>query len=299
MSTEPNRAELPLPGGRPGATVLLHPLLAGEMLVPPGWLERPTGRLALVRGTEIGRSREDWIWLPVPAFLIEHPSAGPILVDTGLHPSVALDPGQGFGRIAKVVKEFRMSPDQGVAVQLRTRGVAPEDIGVVVMTHLHTDHASGVSEFPEATFMLDGREWEAATRPRSALRGYRKQQFDYGFDWRAIDYDSADVDSFASFGHSVDLFGDGAVRLVSTPGHTLGHQSVLVRLRGREALLTGDAAYQRRTIDETIIPLVLQDEHRFLRSLKEIQRYVGRTPGALIVTGHDPELWAGLEPLYQ
>ncbi len=299
MSTEPKPAELPLPGGRPGATVRLHPLLAGEMLAPTGFLERPTGRLAVVRGLEIGRSREDWTWLPIPAFVIEHPGAGPILVDTGLHPSIALDPGESFGRIGKMFNDFRMNPDQGVAVQLRTRGIAPEDIGVVVMTHLHADHASGVSEFPEATFVLDGREWESATRPRGALHGYRKQQFDFGFDWRTIDYDSGEVESFASFGRSVDLFGDGSVRLLSTPGHTLGHQSVLLRLREREALLTGDAAYQRRTIDETITPLVLQDEHRFSRSLKEIQRYVERTPGALIITGHDPELWAGLEPLYQ
>ena len=67
MSTEAQPATLPLPGGRDGATVRLHPLLAGEMLSPPGLLERPSGRLATPR-VFLG-SRSDWVWIPIPAFL--------------------------------------------------------------------------------------------------------------------------------------------------------------------------------------------------------------------------------------
>jgi glyoxylase-like metal-dependent hydrolase (beta-lactamase superfamily II) len=220
-------------------------------------------------------------------------------VDTGLHPSVAIDPAQNFGRLGRMVNEFRMEPEQALAGQLRARGVDPADVGVVVMTHLHTDHASGVSEFPDATFVVDRREWQAAIRPRGFLRGYRTQQFDYGFDWRAVDYDARDIDSFASFGAAVDLFGDGSVRLLATPGHTAGHQSVLVRLRGREALLTGDAAYTLRAIREDVAPLITADEHRFWRSLREIRRLVEQSPGLVVVPGHDADTWPTLDAVYE
>ena len=299
VSVEPKRAELPLPGGQEGATVRLLPLLTGEMRTHSGFFERPSGPLATVRGMGLGRSRANWVTVPVPAFVVEHPGAGPLLVDTGLHPSVAIDPKQSFGRAGRLVQEFHMQPEQAVAAQLRARGVDPADVRVVVLTHLHTDHASGVSEFPDATFVLDGREWEAATRPRGALRGYRTQQFDYGFDWRAIDYDAREIDSFATFGAAVDLFGDGSVRLLATPGHTPGHLSALVKLRGREALLTGDAVFTLRAIREDVPPLLSADEHRYWRSLKEIRRFVEQTPGLVVLPGHDGEAWAQLEQVYE
>jgi N-acyl homoserine lactone hydrolase len=298
VSADARPAQLPLPGGRESATVRLHPLLTGEMRSPPGVLERPAGRFALARTFNPLR-RETWVWLPIPAFLIEHPGAGPVLVDTGLHPSVCVDPRQSFGRLLGRPDGFRMEPEQTVAEQLRARGVDPADVGLVVMTHMHWDHASGVSELPGATFLLDRREWESATAPRGGLRGYRPAQFDYGFDWRTIDYDAPEVDSFASFAHSVDLFGDGSIRLVSTPGHTAGHQSLVLRLRDREALLTGDAIYERRAVDRDVRPLLMADEHRYWRSVREIRRYVERTAGALVIAGHDRVEWPRLQAVYE
>jgi N-acyl homoserine lactone hydrolase len=299
MSVEPKPAELPLPGGRPDATVRLHLLLSGEIGAPPGFLERPHGRFATARGLGLGSSRASWVWLPVPAFLIEHPGAGTVLVDTGLHASIAIDPTQSYGPIAGRVNRFRMEPDQAVAAQLRAGGIDHADVGVVVMTHLHTDHASAVSDFPNSTFVVDRREWATAIRPSGVTRGYRTQQFDYGFDWRAVDFDAPGVDSFATFGQSLDLFGDGSVRLLATPGHTLGHMSVLVRLRDREALLCGDAAYTRRAIDRDVTPLFMQDEHLYLRSVRELRRFVERTPGLVVVPGHDREVWATLDEVYE
>lgn len=298
VSAQPAPLQLPLPGGTAGATVRLHPLLCGEMRAPPGLLEAPSGPLTTVRGLGVGRSRDDWVWLPVPAFLVEHPTTGLLLVDTGLHPSVAFAPAENFGRLAARVNEFRMQPEQSAAEQLRARGWDPADIAVVVMTHLHTDHASAVSEFPAATFVVDRLEWSLAIAPRGTLRGYHPAQFDYGFDWRAIDYESDDVDSFATFGRSVDLFGDGSVRLVSTPGHTAGHQSLILRLRDREVLLAGDAVYEKRGLERDVRPLLMHDEHRFWRSLREIRRYLQQTPDALVIPGHDREDWPTLAAVY-
>jgi glyoxylase-like metal-dependent hydrolase (beta-lactamase superfamily II) len=299
VATEPKPLTHALPDGSADATVRVAPLLSGEMSSPPSWLARREGRVGRLRdyaGTLAG-SRADWLWLPIPAFLVEHPTAGPLLVDTGLHPSAADDPALNMGRAARLLYRVRMERGQAIAAQLEARGIAPTDVRTVVMTHLHVDHAGGVPEFPAATFVVDRREWAAAASG-GWREGYRARQFDHAFDWREIDYDAPSIDSFASFGQSFDLFGDGSVRLLSTPGHSAGHQSVLLRLRERELLLIGDAAYTWAALRDGAIPRELQDEHRFRRSLGEIAHYLRMTPGALAIPGHDAAAWAELEPQY-
>lgn len=299
-AAEPRPASLPLPGGRDGATVRLYPLLAGECLAPPGWWHREEGRLARARALGLGVRGRDLIRIPIVSFLIEHPGAGRILVDTGLHPSVAVDPRQNLGRLGAIaLKDIEMDPSQATPAQLRALGIEPSDVSVVVMTHLHLDHASAASEFPAATFVLSAREWEAATAPRAVLRGYVRRQFDHAFDYRTLDFDGPGVDSFASFGRAFDLFGDGSMVAVYTPGHTHGHLSVIARLKDREALLAGDAIYTMRTLRESVVPARMEDEHRFRRTLREIQLYAEQTPDALIVPGHDLEAWRGLDPVYE
>jgi len=165
------------------------------------------------------------------------------------------------------------------------------------MTHLHSDHASGISQFPGATFVLSDAEWRAAAAG-GARQGYRHHQFDHAFDYRLIDFDGPGADSVATFGRGVDLFGDGSIRLVSTPGHSAGHLSVVLRLTGRELLLTGDAAYTMRTIADTALPHIMVDEHFSSRSLREIQLYIERTPTAVVIPGHDMARWEELETVY-
>lgn len=299
VATEPRPAVLPLAGGRDGATVRVHPLMAGEMHAPPAFTARLSGRLATGRMyLQALGPRRNWNWLPIPAFLVEHPGAGPILIDTGLHQSCANDVAGNMGRAGKLLYEIRMDHDQAVRFQLPDRGVEPTDIRVVIMTHLHIDHASAVSDFPQATFLVDGREWSAAAEG-GALEGYHTRQFDHAFDWRALDYASDAVESFSGFAQSLDVFGDGSVRLLSTPGHTQGHQSVVLRTSAGEVLLTADAAYTESGLHGDVLPFVVHDEHRFRRSRKEIRRYLEQTPGAVVIPGHDWNVWPRLKKVYE
>jgi len=140
-------------------------------------------------------------------------------------------------------------------------------------------------------------EWRAAVRA-GQLSGYIRRQFDHAFDYRLVDFDGPDASSFATFGRSLDLFGDGSVVLVSTPGHTRGHMSVVLRMEHGEVLIVGDAAYTIATIRHSHMPYKVQDEHRFRRSLREIQLYAEQTPGALIIPGHDMPFWRTLDRVY-
>jgi glyoxylase-like metal-dependent hydrolase (beta-lactamase superfamily II) len=297
-AAEPRPARLPLPGGREGAAVRMQPLLCARMVVPPGLVHRSQGRLAPLRALGVGVSEGDWPEFPVQAFLVEHPGAGLVLIDTGFHAAVAVDPRQGMGRLGGLIfKDLQMDSAQAVPGQLRGRGIDPADVGTVVLTHLHSDHASGIAQFPGATFVVSSAEWEAAAAG-GVTDGYIKRQFDHAFDYRLLDFDSDAADSFASFGRSLDLFGDGSVRIVFTPGHTPGHCSVVLRLGDRDALLTSDAAYTRRTISETALPYRMADEHRFRRSLREIQLYIEQHPDALVVPGHDMAAFRRLDSAY-
>src|SRR3954469_4905955 len=226
-----------------------------RMLAMPHFFQRPRGPLSTLRGLGLFTSRSKYTPVPIPAYLVEHPSAGPILIDTGLPGAVAEDGEGALGRAFAMAYTIQMEPQWAAVQQIRARRVDPMDIGVVVMTHLHYDHAGAVADFPRATFVVDAAEWRAA-RSGGFTKGYSHKLIDHPFAWREIDFDDPRVESFASFGRTVDLFGDGTVRLLSTPGHTPGHMSVLLRLEsGRELLLTADAAYARRTIDDQLVPV--------------------------------------------
>jgi N-acyl homoserine lactone hydrolase len=295
-AAEPRPAALPLPGGRDGATVRVRPLLCGRFRAPSAYFVKEPGRLAWRKALGFGVPRRDWLEAPVVAFLVDHPGAGPVLIDTGLHPSVAVDAKQNLGPVSTFAfKDLEMEAEQAVPAQLRALGRDPAEVRTVVMTHLHVDHASAMSEFPDATFLFSTAEWDAATT-QGQLHGYVQRQFDHAFDYRTLDFDGSGADSYSSFGRSFDLFGDGSVRLVFTPGHTLGHLSVVLRLAEREALVAGDALYLLRTLTEKALPYRTEDEHLFRRSLREIELYAREAPSAVIVPGHDMEAWQRLPP---
>ena len=299
VTAETRRAHLPLSGGVEGAGVRAHAMRTARMLAMPHFFQRPKGPLSTLRGLGLLTPKSKYTPVPIPAYLVEHPGAGPVLIDTGLPRVVAEEGARALGRAFAAAYTIEMEPQWAAVEQLRARGVDPMDVAVVVMTHLHYDHAGAVADFPRATFVVDAAEWRAA-RSGGFTKGYSHKLIDHPFAWREIDFDDPHVSSFASFGRTVDLFGDGSVRLLSTPGHTPGHMSLLLRLEGdRELLLTADAAYARRTIDEQLVPVFVDDVHRYRRSLREIRRYVEQTPSAEVICGHDPDSWPQVRETYR
>ena len=296
---QPYPMDTPLEGGSPGSSVIVEPLEAGTATMPPGFAERQGSRFtATKRATGIGVPRDEWETVPIPAFLIRHPTAGLALVDTGLHPSVASDPKQNLGRM--MGRYFSLSKGADAPAQLRARGIDPDHIRVVILTHLHLDHASAISEFPSATFVVSAPEWAAATEARFAsLQGYVKSQFEHAFDYRTIDYDTvASVVSYGPLARTFDLFGDGSIRLAFPPGHSLGHQSVICRLAQRDFVIAGDAVFNWRQMEGSGEPFRVPDHHSWERSLHEIQQLREQYPYTVVVPGHDMGFWKQLDARY-
>jgi N-acyl homoserine lactone hydrolase len=249
----------------------------------------------------IGVPRSRWVWVPCPAYLIRHPSAGEVLVDTGLHPSVATKPGANMGRALARWARPRLEPGADVPARLRALGLDAKRIATVVMTHLQFDHASAISEFENAVFVLSEAEWRAATTdPRPLFRGYRPAQFDFVFDYRTVSYDAPEISSYGSFGRTFDLFGDGSIHLAFTPGHSAGHMSVVCRLAEHDFVIAGDTMYTLSQLDGSEpAPPRPQDAHNFRRSLQEMRLFRNQFPGAVIAPSHDPDFYAGIKQRYE
>ena len=126
-AAEPRPAELPLKGGRESANVKLTPILtatdhgadrSGSFATRAGW--RGARRFG------IGVPKDQWVKAPIQCFLVEHPSAGTILIDTGFHASVAVKPRSNLGLFGPTLyRDIDMRPEQSAAAQLRERGIEP------------------------------------------------------------------------------------------------------------------------------------------------------------------------------
>jgi N-acyl homoserine lactone hydrolase len=294
--------ELPLQGGQAGATVTLHPLLCAVMRGPKAWFERVEGRFAGLKAIGVGVPADEVIDVPIVAFLLEHPGAGPLLVDTGFHRVVAEGSSRArsrnlgtFGRL--MARNMRMAPEQAIASQLRARGVDPHELAAIVMTHLHFDHASALPEFPGATVLVSKPEWDAAHARNPALHGYVPVHLDPQLSYRTLEFAAGDHTA-GPLARTLDLLGDGSITLVLTPGHTLGHVSLIIRLSGRDALLTGDAVYTMATLHDGARPWRAEDPKAFEQSVHSLASWSHEHPDALVIPGHDMAAWERLEESY-
>lgn len=234
-----------------------------------GWLESDVSGL-MEGGT--GRAR-----LPIPSWLVQHPK-GTLLFDTGMHVQLQTDPSR-IGPLADVFA-IDYSPGEEVSARLAQRGISARDVGRVVFSHLHFDHCGGTALVPDARLVVQRAEWVAGHHPKLIEHAvYNPDDFDLGHDVELIDGEH-------------DVFGDGTVVCIPTPGHTAGHQSLLVRLESGPVVLTGDCVYFRRQLDLMRTPPFGFDtelQRASMRRLADMER-----DGHRLLFGHDADQWRTL-----
>ncbi|UDY36114.1 N-acyl homoserine lactonase family protein [Dermatobacter hominis] len=225
-----------------------------------GWLT--TERAGLIEGGE-GPAR-----IPVVSYLVEH-ARGTLLFDTGLHPDVRVDVHARIGGLADF---FTTELPAGTSVDERSAELTSR-VDLVACSHLHFDHCGGNGLLGDVPVLVQRAEWDAA-HGGDPTAGYLAHDFDTGQDVRLLDGDH-------------DVFGDGTVVCIPTPGHTAGHQSLRVRTDDAEVVLTGDACYFRESLDTGRLPLFGFDpeqQHRSLDLLRSME-----ASGSQLVFGHDAE----------
>jgi N-acyl homoserine lactone hydrolase len=231
-------------------------------MLDAGWV---SGAAAIWRQ---GEEPEKRIRFPVPAYVIETDTER-ILIDTGLHPGACADP-LAFYDGSPTMSLFSLELDQPVQEQ-----VDASTITKIVLTHLHYDHAGGLSLLPASIpVVIQRREWEAGNDPGAIERNFFYPR-DYIDDEREVILVDGDH----------DLLGDGSIELLLTPGHTPGHQSVRI---GDDLIIGADVTHFASGLDDHRFPAFGDDHDQQRRSAERLRAL--RNGGARVIPGHDPDL---------
>lgn len=213
------------------------------------------------------------VFIPYLAYLIEH-ERGLVLFDCGPHPQLAVDPHARMGAAADTY-QIDVTATDLVINQLTAQNLDPGDITHIVLSHLHYDHAGALECFPNATVLIQHSERDFGAHPPIYQAGdYVSADFDGQIRWQEIEGD-------------YDLFGDGRLLLFPTPGHTKGHQSMLVQLDEQPVILVGDAAPHPRTLATRALPAVLWNPDQMVASWDRLER-VAADNRAILIFPHDP-----------
>jgi len=223
--------------------------------------------------------------LPIYAWVIEH-SEGVIVIDTGETARTA-EPGyfpwwHPFFKLA--VKEF-VTPEEEIGPQLHTLGIPPQEVRWLIMTHLHTDHAGGLSHFPNAEILVSRPEYQLAAGVKGRLRGYLPNHWPDWFSPRLVDFDPQPVGAFPE---SFTLTRAGDVHLVPTPGHTGGHLSVIFEREAVSYFFAGDVSYIEQTMLDQMVDGVSLDNQIAQQTLQRTLNYARQTP-TIYLPSHDPD----------
>jgi glyoxylase-like metal-dependent hydrolase (beta-lactamase superfamily II) len=217
--------------------------------------------------------------IPYFFYLIQHP-LGNVLFDTGCHPDLITDPGKRLGDAGDDFG-FALDIQEGddVVSRLAEVGLQPSDISYVVQSHLHFDHAGGIEFFPAATFYANRRELQAGFWPPPYQESiYVQADFDHPVRWQPL-----------TGWH--DLFGDGRLVIFPTPGHSPGHQSLLVKLDNQNVILVADAAYLPRSLELGVLPAVVSSPDAMVESW-DLLKHVQADHDAQLIFCHDLD-WRG------
>ena len=241
----------------------------------------PLGRLKLEQSLlTYRRGMGEAVEVPVTGAFIEMADGEHMLFDTGISPDI-LDNWDALPEtLTHVIARFDREDD--IRRHLAALGQRPEDIKIVVNSHLHWDHSGANHLFKAARFISQDREVRFAERPDPFVQ---RVYFPKHYDW----IETMEV-----------LSGDKVIKpgvaMLTTPGHTPGHQSMMVRLpSGKLMILTGDAVFCPANFDPAIPPGNAHIPPDAILSIQRI-KMLGEFLEAGTVICHDPGLWDSWQP---
>ena len=211
-------------------------------------------------------------------YLIRH-ARGWMLWDTGNPDRLAALPN-GLSNPQGTITAFMRKP---LADSLREIGVAPGEIQHFAMSHSHGDHSGNANLFAASTLYMQSAEYDAVFGPEPQK-----------YNFIAANFEKLRGAKTVKLNGDYDVFGDGSVLIKPTPGHTPGHQSLLVRLpQTGPVLLSGDMTHLMENWNLKRAPSFNYDVAQSVRSMNEMEQLIQRT-GAKLWINHDREQGASI-----
>lgn len=251
-----------------------------------GWTAAHEGALVA------GGSWRHKVRIPTTAVLLEHPRHGRVLFDTGYSDRFFDASARWPYRLYRHATPVTLTEPGGVAALLVARGVRPESIGHVIISHWHADHIGGLADFPGAAVLTHPEAW-ASTRDLAGFAALRRALLP--------DLIPAGVESRMRWlAEGDDPFGDGSIAVLDLPGHAVGQIGVrFTGTDGRPVLLAADACWLSRQFRENRMPHaitgVIHNQPAYRRSLARLHALHRAEPDLLIVPCHCPETGARIE----
>ena len=219
-------------------------------------------------GENVGRRVE----FSSTCWLIKHGSEW-LLWDSGVPESAHNDP-QGWSTLPKLIVYHL---DKTLTDQLAEIGLKPSDITHVAISHTHGDHIGNMGLFPASTILMQRAEYDWINSGNGSndnvnqLMALARKLLGTPKNLRLIDGDA-------------DVFGDGSVALVSTPGHTPGHQSLLVHLKNSGfIILSGDVVHSEENFEKNIVPSLNTNKAESIASMKRIRMVMATYKARLFI----------------
>lgn len=221
-------------------------------------------------------------YMPIMVWVIDHPE-GTFVIDTGENKHVT---DQNYfkkeGAILNYINTksfiFDVKENEEVGPQLKKLGICENNIKSVVLTHLHLDHFDGLKYFKNSDIMVNKLEWD---KPSFALPSL----YPGWFEPQTVDLKST-KDHY--FNNSFDLVKSGEIKMVHTPGHTLGHCSVLIKSCEIHYFLSGDATYNQLQLEKNINAGGHQSFSHSMRTFQKIKGYASKQK-LVYLPSHDSE----------
>ena len=229
---------------------------------------------------------------PINVYVIEH-EKGLVLFDTGQDRHSVTDSDYFPGGMARLpyrrLARFEIEPNETLTAQLGGLGYAPGDVMVAVLSHLHQDHIGGLPELTGTRILVGAAEWASLDAPMPELNGLMRNHIRIpGLKWEQVEFGPLGDESLQPFESGHDLFGDGSLVLLPTPGHTPGSLSLLLRQDGLAPMLfVGDLTYDIHLFDDDHVPGVGR-RRDLLASTQRVKALRDAQPGLIVAAAHDP-----------
>ena len=245
-----------------------------------GWTE--AHEAAAIRGGSWFRK----VRFHATAVLLEHEQHGPVLFDTGYSARFFDETKRWPYLLYRLVTPVTLTEKGGIAELLRQRGVAPEELKHVIVSHWHADHIGGLRDFPKATLHTSRAAWESiqglsgfAALLKAFLPGLVPDDASQRLNW---------------IGEGSDVFGDGSLRVFEFPGHAVGQIGIRFTAEdGKPVLLAADACWLSTAFRENRMPhpitRLIHDWEAYRASLARLHQMHREEPDLLIVPCHCPE----------
>ena len=220
-------------------------------------------------------------WMPIYCWLINTGNEL-ILVDTGETAKINMKGYLPKGGLYHKVVQTRIEEEDEVDRQLLKLGFQTKDINKIIFTHLHGDHIGGVEHFSHCEMFVSKAEYALASSKKGSSNGYFKKNWPDWFKPKLIEYEDQ---AEGVFSKSYHVSKDGSIILVPTPGHSVGHQSVIIKDKALTYFVAGDLTYNIETLKAEIPDVILSNEES-KETVQKVHSYV-KTEKCIYLSSHD------------